>query len=450
MVSGNKTIEAIREALALTPDNIPLRAHLAELLVEERDLQQAEREYRDVLARSPADKTIMLGLAYVFYLQRKNSAALVILDDLTVRDDAPPRSFYLLCMISIRQNDQRQARWAYREAINRDATLFDPEIEKQLFGSDSNGLDLIGQLQQGQRPDTRSTFGDTPDGEVERPEITFDDVGGIHSVKEEVRRKIIHPLKHPEIFRAYGKKISGSLMLYGPPGCGKTHLARATAGEVDANFIAISVNEILDYYVGQCDDNLQELFELARSNRPCVLFLDQLDALANRRLQLQSGFGRRLINHFLAELDGMRASNDGVLILAATNAPWHLGAVFRRPGRFDRILFVAPPDQPARECILGLLLKNKPVNNINLTELAGKTVGFSGADLKTLVDEAIEKKLAAAVKSGHPAPLKQSDLLESLQLISPKTGHWLATARSYALAANPNGIYDDVLRYLER
>src|SRR5439155_12031124 len=194
----------------------------------------------------------------------------------------------------------------------------------------------------------------------------FQDVGGMGHVKEEIRMKIIHPLTHPELYKAYGKAIGGGILMYGPPGCGKTHLARATAGEVHAGFIAVGINDVLEMWIGQSERNLHETFERARAHKPCVLFFDEVDALGASRSDLRHSTGRQLINQFLAELDGVQSSNDGVLILAATNAPWHLDAAFRRPGRFDRIVFVPPPDAPARAAILRILLKGKPVQTPDL------------------------------------------------------------------------------------
>src|SRR5436853_1488758 len=184
--------------------------------------------------------------------------------------------------------------------------------------------------------------------------------------------------------------------MYGPPGCGKTHLDRATAGEVKAGFLAVGINDILDMWLGQSEKNLHELFEQARRNRPCVLFFDEVDALAASRSDMRQGAGRHIINQFLSELDGVQSSNDGVLILAATNAPWHLDPAFRRPGRFDRILFVPPPDAAARAAILRIQCRGKPVETIDYDYLGKKTEHFSGDDLKAVVDQAIEIKLRAA------------------------------------------------------
>ena len=218
--------------------------------------------------------------------------------------------------------------------------------------------------------------------EVERPRLTFAAVGGMETLKDEIRLKIIYPLTHPDLYRAYGKAVGGGILLYGPPGCGKTHLARATAGEIAAGFIAVGLDDVLDMWIGGSEKNLHALFEQARRNAPCVLFFDEVDALGASRTDMRRSGGRHLINQFLAEMDGVEHSNEGVLILAATNAPWHLDPAFRRPGRFDRILFVPPPDAPARAAILRLLCAGKPLGDVDFEALARKTDGFSGADLK--------------------------------------------------------------------
>jgi SpoVK/Ycf46/Vps4 family AAA+-type ATPase len=180
-----------------------------------------------------------------------------------------------------------------------------------------------------------------------------------------------------------------------------------------------------------------------------VLFFDEVDALAASRADMRTSGGRHLINQFLAELDGMQGNNEGVLVLAATNAPWHVDAAFRRPGRFDRILFVPPPDGPARGGILGVMLKGKPQDTLDLDHLAKKTDGFSGADLKAVVDVAIEAKLREAMKSGVPKPLTTKDLLAAAGSIKPSTKEWFGTARNYALYSNQGGTYDDILKYLK-
>jgi SpoVK/Ycf46/Vps4 family AAA+-type ATPase len=226
-------------------------------------------------------------------------------------------------------------------------------------------------------------------------------------------------------------------------------LARATAGEIKAAFISVGINDVLDMWIGRSERNLHDLFEQARSHRPCVLFFDEVDALGASRTDMRQHAGRQLINQFLAEMDGVQSSNEGVLILAATNAPWHLDSAFRRPGRFDRMLFVPPPDAAARAAILRLLVRGKPAGEIDFDQVARKCDNFSGADLKAVVDIAIERKLQEAMKSGVPQPLTTKDLAAAAGVQKPTTREWFATARNYALYSNQGGIYDDILQFLK-
>ena len=224
---------------------------------------------------------------------------------------------------------------------------------------------------------------------LNKPDINFKNVGGMEKVKEEIDLKIIKPLLHKDLYKAYGKKIGGGILLYGPPGCGKTHIARATAGEINANFINIGINDILDMWMGSSEKNLHEIFETARANTPCVIFIDEIDALGANRNDINKTAGRTVINQFLSELDGIDSDNEGILVLGATNAPWYIDPAFRRPGRFDRIIFVAPPDEIAREEIFKIELKEKPTDNIKFQDLAKKSKEYSGADIKASVDIAI-------------------------------------------------------------
>lgn len=445
MVHSEETLEVLREAVRLSPDNLPLRQHLAETLLAMTRYPDAEREFRHALVLDGTNERIKIGLAEAFFHQGKRSQALVLIEDLVKDSRCSGRVYLLHARLLLDAGEIERAVHQYREAIDLDPSLADEELLHQF------GLSTKGDLSSGARRARTNRQDSTNRSEptsFDRPSITFRDVGGMDTLKEEIRLKIIYPMTHPELYQAYGKPIGGGILLYGPPGCGKTHLARATAGEVKAGFLAVGINDVLDMWIGQSERNLHALFEQARTNQPSVLFFDEVDALGASRTDMRQSGSRHLINQFLAELDGVQASNDGVLILAATNTPWHLDTAFRRPGRFDRILFVPPPDLAARAAILKILCREKPMAEINFELLAQKTDTYSGADLKAVVDLAVEKKLREALRDGIPRPLTTQDLLEAIAQVRPSTQEWFATARNYAVYSNQGGLYDDVRKYL--
>ncbi len=448
MIPSDDTIRALRDALRFSPDNLPLHKHLADSLLAMGRFADAESAYRDGLKVAPQDEELNLGLAGAYFQQEKYSPAMIVVEELLKQADPPARAYIWHARLLAKAGDLQRAGYQYRQGVEIDPSVADEDVARELGVDSDPGYD-VDEVVDGR---VRQRGGDQPGeivGEVERPKTKFADVGGMDHVKEDIRMKIILPMAHPEMFEAYGKKIGGGILMYGPPGCGKTYLARATAGEVEAAFISIGISDVLDMWIGQSERNLHELFDQGRRNKPCVLFFDEVDALGASRADMRQSGGRHLINQFLSELDGVDSSNDGLLILAATNAPWHLDSAFRRPGRFDRIVFVPPPDEPARAGIVRLMLTGKPSDDIRYDEIAKKTADFSGADIKGMVDLAVEAKLRDAMKSGKLEPLRTKDLLAAAKQIKPSTKEWFASARNYALYSNQGGTYDDILKYLK-
>jgi transitional endoplasmic reticulum ATPase len=435
-------LNSLREAIQASPNNIPLRKMYANALLKNSCFQEAEIEYKEVLRMSPNDVNLKLGLIECFYAQEKTSLGLVIIEEITTQSAPPARAWLLYAKLLLQSGNSFEAKHTYEKAIILDNNLKDSFLESEINLAQGKSSTPEPERIKMVRGDSGDVEEQGNQVDVERPKINFESVGGMDKVKEEIKMKIIFPLQHPDIYKAYGKKIGGGIMMYGPPGCGKTHLARATAGEVNANFIAVGISDILDMYVGSSERNLHAIFEKARSLKPCVLFFDEVDALGASRTDMKQSAGRHLINQFLSELDGIDDSqNDGVLILAATNAPWHLDSAFRRPGRFDRIIFVPPPDDNARESILDIKLKGKPTQDINFNKISKKTPGFSGADLEAVIDLAIESKMEASMRA--------NDLLQAAKRHKATTAEWFQTAKNYALFANESGLYDDILTYLK-
>lgn len=271
---------------------------------------------------------------------------------------------------------------------------------------------------------------------MQRGSLRLADVGGLDDVKARLEASFLAPLRNPELRKAYGKSPRGGLLLYGPPGCGKTFLARAA--------------DILDMYIGNSEKNVQELFNVARSSAPCVLFLDELDAIGQKRTLTRNSGMRTTVNQLLTELDGVWTDNEGVFVLAATNAPWDVDPALRRPGRLDRTLLVLPPDASAREAILRLHLADRPVAGIDVRALAKRTEGWSGADLAHLADSAAEQALLDSVRTGTVRLIGMRDFEAGLREIRPSIGPWVDIARNVALYANASGEYDDLARFVRR
>lgn len=437
------TLETLRTALAVSPDNVPLREHLAATLLAAGRPGDAEIEFREALAQG-AGASAQLGLARAFFALGKLAEASVLAEALVESGDEAPGAQLLLARIFLNQGQPVEARERYTQAVQLDPSLSDAELAAALAAGGAEPRERV-----------PAHAHAAPEAELEpsaaeRPQIAFADVGGMDDIKDEIRMKIVEPFAHPELFAAYGKGAGGGILLYGPPGCGKTHIARATAGEISAAFLAVGIDEVLSMWLGESEQQLHDAFERARRAAPCVLFFDEVDAIGAKRHDIRHGAMRQLVNQFLAELDGIKSSNEGVLVLAATNAPWGVDDALRRPGRFDRVIFIPPPDAQARAAVLRVNLARTPTGDVDVEAVVRKTRGFSGADLRAIVDRAVEAKLRESMRAGVPLPLETRDLETALKGARPTTAEWMQTARSYALHANEAGTYDDVLAYLER
>lgn len=243
----------------------------------------------------------------------------------------------------------------------------------------------------------------TREGFAMVPDVTWADVGALEEVREELRLAIVEPIRRPEVYEDLGLSVPAGVLLYGPPGCGKTLVAKAIANQSHANFISVKGPELLDKYVGESERAVRQVFTRARASSPCVVFFDELDALAPRRGSGGGGSGvsERVVNQLLTELDGLDSRRD-VYVVAATNRPDMIDPAMLRPGRLDKLLFVPLPDPADREAILRTHVRNTPVApGIDIPAIARdpRLDRFSGADLAGLVREAavaaLRERLAA-------------------------------------------------------
>ncbi len=466
-------IESLKQALAVSPDNIPLLLLLADAQMEEFHLEEARETLERVVTKDPRHPEAKTRIARLLDLNGKSSEAILRVEQVCAESPDYGPAWILRSTLALNEGEATLAREYYERAIAIDPAHGDEVLRRritQVGGRSGRSAPNSGEPSILSAGDQAAAFrdadfpGDELDdfeeigatGEIDEldlefssaADLSFAQVGGMEAVKEDIRMKILYPMENPDLFKAYGKTAGGGVLLYGPPGCGKTLISRATAGEIRAKFISVGLHQILDMWIGKSEEKLHEIFELARRRAPAVLFFDEVDALAADRKDMRTSAGRTLINQFLAEMDGTQAKNEGVLVLGATNAPWHLDSAFLRPGRFDRLVFVPPPDEPARAEIIRIMSQDKPVAGVDPEGLARKLKDFSGADIKAVFDQAVEESLTQAMKSGKVVPVTQKQLAKAAKSVKPSTRKWFESAKNYALYANQSGFYDDVLQYL--
>jgi SpoVK/Ycf46/Vps4 family AAA+-type ATPase len=402
-MSDSPLIDSLAAAVAAQPGDVPLRLHLAELLVQAGRGAEAIGHAGAVLSAEPGNEAA----------QRVMSAAL----------GGPPP--------------------AAKPAPAKPAGVDWSALEDQFEGV------VPPRFAAGDEQEPVQGYGDRA-FDVEKSAVTLADVGGMEEVKKRLELAFLGPLRNPQLRTLFGKSLRGGLLLYGPPGCGKTFLARAVAGEMGAAFISLSIVDVLAMWVGSSERNLHDLFQSARAHAPCVLFLDEIDALGHKRSQINSSSMRTVVNQLLTELDGVDGNNDGVFVLAATNAPWDIDAALRRPGRLDRTVLVLPPDTAARAAILEYHLRDRPIAGIDLKAVAVATEHFSGADLAHVCETAAEFAMRDSIATGEIRMISQADMLTAAREVRPSTEAWFGTARNVAMFANESGEYDDLAKYLKK
>ncbi len=408
-------INALEAALEADPSNVPLRVHLASVLFEGGEVEEASGHITQALGVDPTDAN-----------------ALKLAADISEKlGDLAKATAYRKILNAISGSPAPAERRPVRERDEWADVLEEGPAEPLRVGDD---------------------IFDSPEdiGSIEIPDLRLDDVAGMEDVKRRLDLAFLSPLKNPEMMKLYGKSLRGGLLLYGAPGCGKTFIARAVAGELGARFITIGLSDILDMWIGSSEKNIHSIFQQARRNAPCVLFFDELDALGRKRsLNRHSGSGA--ITQLLSELDGIEQGNEGVFVLAATNHPWDVDTALRRPGRLDRTVLVLPPDEKARAGAIEFHLRGRPADStVNIPLLAKETNEYSGADLAHLVESAAEFAMHESLETGNVRSISHEDFKKAFREIRPSTRSWFEMAKNYALFANDGGVYDDLLAHLRK
>lgn len=423
------TFNSLKAAFQTAPSG-DLAQVLARYCLEREDYQQAESYIEQLPDNLPSDEFCAL-----FRLAYNNAHSVAALVDRCTQSD------FDTILTTLLDNDNAALARCLWKALSDDRRQSISTVTAERLDERSK-LKLV---------DNSNVVGLIDLARYQQDTISFEDVVGLDHIKQQINRKIILPFQKPSLFRRFRKKVGGGVLLYGPPGCGKTLLARSTAGECKAHFFNVEITDVLDMYIGESEQKLRAIFEKARAQTPSVLFFDELEALAGKREHMRNASTSSLVSLFLTELDGFAQANSGVLVLASTNVPWSVDPAFLRPGRFDRMFFVPPPDSKAREAILIHHMKDRPAEKgIDFRALAQKTGGYSGADLDNLVDMAADEAIEESMDADADINISTRHFKNALSQSRSTTIEWLTTARNYARYANDGGRYDDVLEFLKR
>ena len=458
-------IASLTRAVEAAPDDVRLRTHLAELLIGIGRGAEAVTHCAIALQHAPTDDAARALMARALSPQARQTPAEQaasmleepVTDVSTSAAGAPQKEEAPSEAVATPPAPESPEAPEFNSSTTSDGTgNFDwRRAEEDLGGPaapfvSSRPSEPSGSDSPLSEPRLVGTDGDPADWEVERAGVRLADVGGMTEVKNRLEASFLAPMRNPELRRLYGKSLRGGLLLYGPPGTGKTFIARAIAGEMGAGFLSVTISDILDPYIGNSEANLHNIFQQARDHAPCVLFLDELDAIGIKRSLSRNSSMRSTVNQLLEELDGVGSNNEGIYLLAATNAPWDIDPALRRPGRLDRTLLVLPPDEPARAAILHTHLRERPVEGIDLQALARATEGLTGADLSHVCDSAAEKALMDSVRTGRPRLMNMQDMDAALKEVRPSTGPWFETARTVVEYSDASREYEELREWMKR
>src|SRR5580692_6435892 len=440
-------LASLRNAVAAMPDDVPLRLHLAALLLRGEQRDEAVRHLGAVLQRDPGNAEA-LAMLTSGTPAASGPAGTTAGSPGAQAADLPPSAPADLDLSPERSRgaspDPHSPSGASGVTGGAADGGDDPAEPPSPTGEPAEGYDwsqaedelrdVLPTMFVGEAGSVSAGLDEAGAYDAEHTGLTLADVAGLDEVKKRLEAAFLAPMRNPEL-----RKL-----------CGKTLVARAVAGELGARFITVSFADLIDMFVGRSERNIHDLFEVARRNAPCVVFLDEVDAIGQKRSQLRNTPMRSAVNQLLLELDDVASDNTGVFLLAATNHPWDVDSALRRPGRFDRTLLVLPPDGPAREGVFRFHLRDRPVAGIDLGRLSRLTDGYSGADIAHVCETAAERALLDSVTRGEPRLIGQADLEAAVTEVKPSLGTWFETARNVALFANEGGAYDDLVAYLRK
>jgi hypothetical protein len=450
MVVDPELLEGLEAAVAASPDNVPLRLHLGSLLLQAGRHADALEQCAAVLQRVPEHRGALdLAASATMAVEPPRWATDRIERGKPGSQPPRPSAAGRRSLEAVREQPRQPAESHRREPVREVgrggrsvASAARPLAAEERVPLDAEP-DGAEELARGSK--VVALLEELGLG-IEPAGVTLSNVGGMTSVKQWLASG--GPMSQAERSsrRRLQRALRGGLLEYGPAGCGKTFVARAIAGELGVGFLPVDLAELLEHYPGEGQRSLHEVFQATRLAAPCLLFLDQLDAVGDGPGTRHQAFSRGVVEQLVAELQAIRDEHQDVTVVAASESPWDVDPLLRE--RMSRRLLVLPPDREARELIILDAIGDYPVAELNVAALAGRTEGFSATDLIMLSDSAVEIATERALSSGRDRPVSMNDFDRALVGMRPSPPAWLALARDFVLYAGHGGVYDDLLAYL--
>ncbi|MEM2974161.1 MAG: tetratricopeptide repeat protein [Candidatus Micrarchaeia archaeon] len=415
----DKAIEDYTHAIDIDPDNPLIYNNRGDAYYRKQDFEKAIADYDKAISLNPEylKAHYNRGLAYAC-LQDYESAV----DNFTKVTEIDPNF--------AEAYNARGLAYEYMENFDEAEKDYNKALE--LNPNFSEAKDHLAALKK-KKSEKEAGEGVSGVKFLEKPKTTFKDVVGMEKVKEQIKEYIVYPLQDPELARKYGKMGGGGVLMYGPPGCGKTFIMKSAAGECNANFLNVKLSDVLDMYVGNTEKNIRNLFEAARKNAPAIMFIDEIDGLGGRRDQMKESaqYMKMAVNQLLYEMDGIEARNENLLVVAATNAPWDVDPALRRAGRFTKLIYIGEPDYKARVDMFKYHSKKFPTaKNINWGRLARATAGYAASDIKAICDEAASIPWLEAHRDKKPQrEVRMSDFLTAIKKTRSSLPAWYDSAK---------------------
>ena len=330
------------------------------------------------------------------------------------------------CMIELAAENKDDSARREQEAYARELIDLAKECDRRAAHGEGKG-----------RPNTERAKDDDGGADAsdwvvrDKPTIHFDDIAGLEDVKQEIYLKMIYPFRHPELAQRYGIGVGGGLLLFGPPGTGKTMIAKAVACELDATMFVITPAQLMSKWVGEAEQNVRKLFEAAKEEARSIIFIDEVEALVPKRRGQQSTVMQRVVPQILQELEGFdRKAGRALMFLGATNEPWALDSAMMRPGRLDSKVYVPLPDPAARFKLFEIYLGKRPLaDDVDFARLVELTGGYSGADIKAIAERSATRPFLESVNGGEPRNINMSDVTAVIDGLPPSVA--VADVRKY-------------------